>query len=200
MTDSIIAQPADEDQEIWKDVPGYPGYQVSNFGNVKSYSNYGHKGISKFNDLPHMLRPSIVRGRRVVVLFNEFGKKQFKIYRLVLLAFIGPCPPEMQACHYNGNSFDDKLTNLRWGTSLENKKDNYRLGVEGFGEKAGRSKLTNCQAKSIKNEYHNGVPAKILMNKYGLCKTAIYRIIKGKTYPEIDHPLYEQTSFADNPV
>jgi len=185
MTDSVCTTNPAVNQEVWKEVPGYSRYQVSNLGNMKSFC-YGR-------ETP--LTPGVTRKRRHVDIWSDERKnKEMFVYNVVLMTFVGPCPKGMQACHYDGNSMNDRLDNLRWDTPKNNKKDNFRLGIEGFGEKAGRSKLTNSQAKSIQNEYHNGTKVKNLMGKYGLCKTAIWRIIKGVTYKEINHPLYEPQS------
>ena len=69
--------------EVWKDIDGYEGrYQVSNLGNVKSL-NYRRQGVSK------LLTPKRNNsGRLWVELFNEDGKRQFLIHRLVGAAFV----------------------------------------------------------------------------------------------------------------
>lgn len=38
--------------EVWKDIPGFENYQISNYGNVKSL-NYGRTGKTK------LLKPTI---------------------------------------------------------------------------------------------------------------------------------------------
>lgn len=59
--------------EIWKDIKGYEGlYQVSNLGRVRS------------------LDKIIIRtdGYNVITLWNNNVSKQFKVHRLVAIAFI----------------------------------------------------------------------------------------------------------------
>lgn len=50
------------------------------------------------------------------------------VHRLVLEAFVGPCPPGMEACHWNGIPGDNRLHNLRWDTPSANNADILRLG------------------------------------------------------------------------
>lgn len=51
------------------------------------------------------------------------GRKDRYIHRLVLEAFVGPCPEGMEARHINGDHQDNRLENLCWGTKEENMKD-----------------------------------------------------------------------------
>lgn len=46
--------------------------------------------------------------------------KQHRVHRLVLTAFVGPCPDGMECLHGEGGALDNRLTNLRWGTKSEN--------------------------------------------------------------------------------
>jgi hypothetical protein len=52
-----------------------------------------------------------------------------RVHRLVLLAFVGPCPKGMEACHWDDNPGNNHLSNLRWDTSLANKRDMARNGI-----------------------------------------------------------------------
>jgi hypothetical protein len=56
--------------------------------------------------------------------------RQYGVHRLVLLAFVGPCPPELdEALHRNGDRSDARLVNLHWGTKSENMLDRVRHGT-----------------------------------------------------------------------
>ena len=45
------------------------------------------------------------------------------VYHLVLEAFVGQRPDGTEARHLNDQPADDRLVNLKWGTSSENKQD-----------------------------------------------------------------------------
>ena len=47
----------------------------------------------------------------------------------VLEAFVGPCPPGLEACHGNDVADDNRLENLRWDTRTENQLDRVRNGI-----------------------------------------------------------------------
>jgi len=50
-------------------------------------------------------------------------KKTFRVHRLVLEAFVGPCPHGCEACHRNNDPSDNRIENLRWDTKQSNLAD-----------------------------------------------------------------------------
>jgi hypothetical protein len=56
----------------------------------------------------------------------------------VLAAFVGPRPPGQEARHLDGNKTDNRLSNLAWGTPLENAADKQRHGTMARGERHGQ--------------------------------------------------------------
>lgn len=102
----------------WLPVSGYDGYQVSDAGQVMSFRR-SRKG--------KLLKPIPATGGYLVVKLNHANNRKL-IHRLVLEAFIGPCPDGMEACHNNGNPADNRLSNLRWDTKSANAFDRTRHG------------------------------------------------------------------------
>lgn len=111
-------------KERWQPIPGFEGhYDVSDMGRVRSHSR-----LSQGRDL----RQHITAGyHRVSLCAWDLGrqKKAHLVHRLVLTAFVGPCPEGMEALHINGNSSDNRLCNLRWGTRAENVADQVAHGA-----------------------------------------------------------------------
>ena len=48
---------------------------------------------------------------------------QRTVHSLVMEAFVGPCPPGRLVCHEDGNFWNCHLENLRYDTSVSNRKD-----------------------------------------------------------------------------
>ena len=112
-------------EEIWKEVVGYPSYEVSNLGNVRRY-NYisGEYKIKKLK--------SLNRGDKN----NKYGKylsfnvslgtknkgKTLKVHQEVAKAFFGPKPAGMIVLHLDEDISNNKLDNLKYGTTSENVK------------------------------------------------------------------------------
>lgn len=140
--------------EIWKEIPDYPLYEVSNMGRVRSWNN-GRWGRRK---TPLILKPFYSGNYRynAVGIYNEDGISTPTIHRLVMLAFCGPRPDGMETRHLNGNKRDNRLSNLSWGTRTENVHDRNIHGTHNKGERHGMSKLTKKQVIEIRNLYSTG--------------------------------------------
>lgn len=109
--------------EIWKDVQGYEGlYQVSNLGRVKSVGRFvdrlasGHcwqkERILKLHKKHN--------GYLGVILCKDGKSKNFKVHRLVAIAFIPNPENKPYIDHINAIKTDNNINNLRWVTCKEN--------------------------------------------------------------------------------
>jgi len=103
-------------EEIWKAVPGFANYEVSNLGQVRNIKTSRIlKPIVSYSNSKDYLKVTLYPGQ-----VKEY------IHRLVLLAFIGP-PPDGQGfgCHLHDDSFDNRLSELAWGSREENERMKY---------------------------------------------------------------------------
>ena len=110
--------------EIWKDVVGYEGlYMVSNLGNVKSL-NYRRTGKE------NVLKPCVENSGYLHVGLHKYRKVLIKnIHRLVCEAFLPNTENKREVNHINGVKTDNRIKNLEWVTSGENKKHGYNTGL-----------------------------------------------------------------------
>jgi len=107
-----------EIEEIWKDIPWYiDRYQVSNMWNVKSIGR-GKIRILKGSD--------DTWGYRGIRINNWFWYKNWKIHRLVMLAFKWPAN-WLEVNHKNWIKNDNKLNNLEYVTRSENLLHRYKV-------------------------------------------------------------------------
>jgi len=152
--------------EQWISVVGYEGlYEVSDRGRVRSVERVyhpGRPGTPARIKPSRELRPDVNRkGYHAVKLYRNGKGKAFPIHRLVLISFVGPPHLGMETCHNNGNPGDNRLSNLRWGTSAENVADQISHGTQ-------RNKFrTHCihgHEFTLENTYHltqNGRPRRM---------------------------------------
>lgn len=97
-------------EELWKQIDGFPNYQVSDRGRVKNIKN---GKILKNKIEPH--------GYAFVQLYKGDGKsKWIAIHRLVATAFI-PNPDNLpQVNHLDEVKTNNNVENLKWCTASQN--------------------------------------------------------------------------------
>jgi hypothetical protein len=114
-------------KEIWKDIDGLFGYQVSNLGRVRSF--FSRWGKRKY---PKIMKGSIDSHGYVQVTIRINGKsKLMLVHRLVAKTFI-PNPLNLEMVnHKDENPLNNNIDNLEWCTRSYNNSyghatDSYR--------------------------------------------------------------------------
>lgn len=175
--------PLNDSSIEWRDVPGYEGvYQVSSTGLVKRIK------ASKGATTSHVLKPrALPKGYQFVTLCVNSHPKQFYIHRLVLSAFKGDCPPNMEVNHLNGNRSDNRLENLEYVTHFENVQHTVHvLKNHRKGEEAGGAILNPNQVREIRGLWKRGVKQRDIALRYGVDYRTVWNIIHSKTWRHID--------------
>ena len=158
--------------ETWRQIPGHPGYEVSDHGRVRSVDRYVEttNGQRRFYR-GKMLRPGRASNGYLTVALGAGNSRC--VHELVLLAFIGPCPAGHLSYHEDDVRERNQLSNLRWGTPSENNKNVTRLGKRMF---------TYEEAEIIKKELAAGGDALALSRKLGCTRRHLYNIKLGAQY------------------
>ena len=99
-----------ENMEVWKDIEGYPNYQISNKGRVWSVKRQIYMKPLIDTDGYHRIRITAINGKR----------KTEKIHRLVALAFVDNPEGKPEVDHIDRNRQNNCAENLRWVTHSEN--------------------------------------------------------------------------------
>lgn len=168
----------------YRQVPGFPNYQVGNDGSV--WSNippppYHRRHLATVIPVGpwHQMHPSRdPRGYCIVSLSHPFDhRKPHMVHRLVLLAFVGPPRRGRQCRHLNGCKWDNRLENLAWGTARQNARDRIRHGTAARGHRAGSAKLTPEQVIAIRHLAATGTRYKDLCDEFGVTDVTISRIV-----------------------
>lgn len=114
--------------EEWRPVPGWEGlYEVSDQGHVRSLDHHGRRQFHKGRRLKSRLVGQ--GGYPAVGLHRDGHVERWYVHHLVLAAFVGPRPNKYHTRHLNGNSQDNRLINLRYGTAVENAADKLLHGT-----------------------------------------------------------------------
>lgn len=177
-----------------KPIPGFPGHEADTDGNI--WSCLKVKGFGRPNGGTYSYKSSEWKKMKIskfqsgyskITLRNNGKRKTFRVHRLVLETFVGPCPKGMQACHNNGVRTDNRLENLRWDTCKNNHEDKKRHGTTGAprGINAWNHVFTEKQVRVIKWALYYGVPQIYLVRVFKCSRNAIFKISKGKTWSHI---------------
>lgn len=135
--------------ENWKEIDEW--YDVSDRGNVRSWRMGGPSKKKRLE--PKLLKSSLLGEYPGLKLGRS---RAAYIHRLVLEAFVGPCPEGMECRHLDGDRFNNTLTNLCWDTYQVNANDRIRHGTQVRGEDHGRAKLTQEVVDSIRARHTPG--------------------------------------------
>lgn len=167
--------------EIWKPITGYDGYEVSNAGSVRSSDRVVEtlKGPRFYRG--RLRKLSIGNNGYLVVSLSLLGKiKVALVHRLVLEAFVGPCPEGTEGCHNDGDRLNCNSYNLRWDTRLANIRDQEIHGTRARGEQ--KSKWSEDQIRDVKRRLLLGHGTTRIGRDTGIPKETVNSIKFGKSW------------------
>lgn len=109
--------------ESWRPIAGYEdAYEVSDLGRVRSVPRVVNAGPppGKRAIPAKVLTPTLANNGYLQVTLR---RRALMIHSLVAEAFIGPRPDGLETCHNDGDSHNNRLSNLRYDTISSNRKD-----------------------------------------------------------------------------
>lgn len=171
-------------KEIWKAIIGFPNYEVSNIGRVRS-SKSGKLRVLKLSKKQDKDRPCPVY--MVASLISPTGdRKKKRVHRLVLEAFVGPAPfDKPHGCHIDGNSTNNWLPNLKWSSAVSNEADKELHGTKLFGTAVHNAKLNPAKVRRIRKARSAGASVRQLAYALGVNVVTIRDVINGKTWKHV---------------
>jgi len=160
--------------EIWKDIPGHLGYEVSNLGRVRSYRKRGNTVVLCKNPQRILMQHIDKKSKSSYPRYRvNLSGKFLVVHRLVLLAFVGPCPEGMEACHNDGNPYNNRLDNLRWDTKAGNILDEV---------KNGNTKITPSDVVKIRELYKHKLTLKEIGEIFQITHQYVSDIVNKKSW------------------
>lgn len=156
--------------ETWRAVEGWP-YEVSSWGNVRRSGS------------PVSLKPGLTVGYGAVSLSRNGEVRTFRVHRLVAAAFLGePTFEGAIVAHADGNTLNNRASNLRWASARENQADRARHGTRVHGSAVFGAKLREDDIPVIRCRIAAGERYQDIADDYGVSASAIYCIRKNKTW------------------
>lgn len=166
-----------------KEIPGFPNYCITKNGRIWSKKRkdtreqtVGGKWLKPMkwrstNDLTYLA---------VRLYKEESGWKDKQISHLVLETYKGKRPKGMQCRHLDGNSHNNSLSNLCWGTPKENSLDVVRHGRH---NKGGNFKLSESDVRFAVYMYRTKLfTLQKIADYFGVCHATISHIIHKRNW------------------
>jgi len=155
----------------FRPISGFPGYRVGDDGSVWTIRNR--------RNWRRMKTQVSKRGYHRIVL--NPGCRRLLVHRLVLEAFVGPCPDGMECLHGpDPNPANNSLKNLRWGTRKENCAERNTVR----GSRQHLSKLTEDVVLAIRANPENLHPKKLAV-KHGVHRSTVLCVLARRTWKHI---------------
>ena len=168
----------------WKAIADFPGYEVSDLGEVRSISSPSSRRHGKV-----LKRALNSKGYLCIGLYRGGKRYNARVHALVATAFLGERPSEKhEVAHNDGNPLNVAAANLRWATRADNHADKLLHGTHNRGERHGLSRLTNEQAKSAIAQRNEGWSIKQLASEYGIAYGTMDKLLRGISWDWLPRP------------
>lgn len=167
--------------EEWRDIPGFPGYKASDMGRIASCKKFISGSVRWIitSEIQRILAGAVDQGYRFYSLSCGKCQTVMRAYRLVMLAFVGPCPDGLEVCHNNGKKHDCRLSNLRYDTRAANVMDAFRHGAW----------MAERDVISIREQYADGQPVADIADVFEISGGHVCSIARGAVYKTYGGPV-----------
>jgi hypothetical protein len=174
--------------EIWKVIPGHPGYEASTLGRIRSVDRKIVKMIRGTRCLcsvaGRILKPWVAGEGYLYVSLGTSAKGA--VHRYVCHAFNGDATAKVEVSHLDGNRQNNVPANLAWethGANEQRKREHgtyrrpcnyFKAGQKKRGPKATRHPL----ADALLSMRETGATLLAIASSFGLSKSGVHGILK----------------------
>lgn len=159
-----------EEQTTWRAIPSHPKYKVTQTGRVRNAAS------------KRELKP-MENGSGHLLFFVARGKKCY-VHRAVIETFNRKPRTGELVRHLDGNPKNNHISNLRFGTVLDNMRDKRRHGRQTKRESHPPAKLTESDVMEIK-KLIGKVSLREIGRRYGVTHTTIRRAANGMKWKHL---------------
>lgn len=170
-------------QTEYRQVSEFPVYRVGTDGSVQRWRKKPNGDGCYWRPLAPQRHSC---GYLMVHFYGNTKRYPRYVHRLILEAFVGPCPPGMEACHLNGDRTDNRVENLRWDTRTNNHADKKIHGTLAEGSRIGNSKLHESNIEPIRRLAAMGIYQRQIADAFGVTQVLVSRIVNGQIWDHVE--------------
>lgn len=185
--------------EEWRSVAGWPAYEISSHGNVRSIARkvLRRDGTHQCFASRMLKRSKNTSGYLVVHLRDEANGRSVsaRVHRLVATAFLSSDAERTEVNHKDGNKLNPLVSNLEWATPRENRKHAWAIGLRDRSDLPIKSGVSNWAAKlsdqivmDARQRHSCGVSMRQMAREYGVDSKSMRNAIKGITWRHLPSP------------
>jgi hypothetical protein len=198
MSDIVLLRDWQASQvEFWRKTR-YEGYEVSNFGRVRSWRTTHYPQTRRVK--PLMLKPWVAKHGYVVIrlgrsVHNGFQGRFIGVHRLVAEAFIANPKGLPFVNHLTGLKNDNRADGLEWVTRSENcqhawkhglhKRDRFAVARKMVDARIGGYNVPEIMVSMIRKMINDGISQGQVRRWSGLGAATIQGIAVGRTYKHV---------------
>lgn len=164
--------------ERWMPIGGWPLYDISDCGNVRSWA-------SRHKNKPIIRRANKQTNGYVAVTFESKRppKRNVRLYihRLVAQAFCERLAENTEVAHLDGNKTNNDYRNLAWVTRRTNHSHKIAHGTHRSGERHQSAKYTDRQYLRAIKLRQSGFTYDEIHGKTGISGSSLCLVLKGKS-------------------
>jgi hypothetical protein len=177
---------------VWKDIPGFEGlYQASDSGMIRSLNRVIIRLVR--STVIHqrltgrlMFRRPLANKYYTVTLAKRGKNYSDYVHRWVAKTFIPNPDGKREVNHKDGKKWNNRVSNLEWVTSAENKQHAEDLGlIVRRGEGCSWSKLNERKVRMVLDLRDEGKPAVVIAKVMGVSDATIRDIFRGATWRHV---------------
>lgn len=158
-------------EEIWKEIEGYPNYQVSNMGRVKRLSTGYYRRTEK------ILKPQLQNNGYLHIILSQKDKtKCILVHRLVAQAFM-PNPNNLPQVNHKDENKQNNMVWVNYDGSIDYDKSNLEWCDRKYNINYG-----NGISKRVKTNKENGTYKKIGEINYKNFSKSILQFSKDNSF------------------
>jgi hypothetical protein len=171
------------DDIFWKQVPEWPSYWVSNYGEIKRVYKGGKEKILQQSIMKRYDREVLDDNFYRQVSFSKDGKvKKYLVHRIIAETLMRRLGPGECVNHKDGRKYNNHPSNLEIVSEKENKEHAAKNGLMQRGSSRPNSKLTEQEILDIRCDTR---PHAVIAKKYMVDVSVISRIKNRKTWKHV---------------